>query len=261
MSDAVARVAAALGAGRAGLFSDIDGTISPIAATPGQAVVDPGCRDALRALATHLALVAVVSGRAVADARRMVNLSGIVYVGNHGFEVWRDGSLWYPAELHGYPKLLDGLRDRLTPLLQRKGILFEHKGPTASIHYRNAADPEGTRLALLDAIGRDPVAGRVRVTEGRMVVEIRPLVERNKGIAVADLIRAHGLSGAVYLGDDRTDLDAFRSLHALQKQGTLASAVAVGVRGAETPADVLTTADVIVDGMEGVRGLLSRIFD
>src|SRR5579884_2221534 len=88
-----------LGDGRYGLFTDIDGTISQIAPTPSAAVVDPACREALRRLAMRWALVAVVSGRTARDAQRMVALRGLIYVGNHGLEIWRHGLVTTPPEV------------------------------------------------------------------------------------------------------------------------------------------------------------------
>lgn len=69
-----------------GLITDIDGTISPIAPSPLEARVSPACRRHLAALAKKLELVAVISGRPAVEARDMVGVEGIVYVGNHGLE-------------------------------------------------------------------------------------------------------------------------------------------------------------------------------
>ena len=76
-----------LRSGRAGLLTDVDGTISPIVANPQDAFVLPRSCLALTALRDVLTLVAVVSGRRVLDTRRMVGIDGLTYVGNHGFEV------------------------------------------------------------------------------------------------------------------------------------------------------------------------------
>ncbi|HEV7664378.1 MAG TPA: trehalose-phosphatase, partial [Chloroflexota bacterium] len=84
----VLQVVGLLAAGRAGLVTDVDGTISPIVARPEDAAVLPAARDALAGLSHLLSMVAVVSGRRASDARAMVGVDGLVYVGNHGLERW-----------------------------------------------------------------------------------------------------------------------------------------------------------------------------
>jgi trehalose 6-phosphate phosphatase len=244
---------------RVGLFTDLDGTLSPITPTPGEAAVDARCRVALGALVGRLTLVAVVSGRAAEDARRLVDLAGVVYVGNHGLEIWRDGALRISPEVTTYPALLDGLLGRLRHRLADGALLYEPKGPTASVHYRAHPDPARARRSILDAIAADELAGRVRVTEGRRVVEIRPPVVRDKGVAVAELARTEHLTAVIYLGDDRTDMDAFLALGALCRHGELTTAVRVAVASPETPTELIAAADVTVEGIPGVAAFLESV--
>ena len=79
----VERLARMLGQPHSGLITDVDGTLSPIVAVPEAARVDPRARAALDGLKPYLDLVAVVSGRSVADARRLVDIDGLIYIGNH----------------------------------------------------------------------------------------------------------------------------------------------------------------------------------
>ena len=73
------------------------------------------------------------------------------------------------------------------------------------------------------------------------------------------LLGGRGLAAALYVGDDRTDIDAFDGLHALVDEGELGAAVCVGVRSDETPPELEQAADVLVDGPDGVREMLTAL--
>ncbi len=261
LNRAISQSLIALSCRPAGLFCDIDGTISAIAPTPGQAVVDFRCREALEALSQSLGLVAVVSGRSAGESRSMVGLPQIVYVGNHGLETWENGRMTATEDLSSFRGVLRSFLDRLRKSLDVQEVLIEAKGFTASVHYRRASDPEETRRKILDAIAAIQYDERFLITEGRMIVEIRPPTKVNKGTAVADLVRRHGLEGAVYLGDDLTDLDAFEALSRLEQQGRLRAKASIAVKAVESPREVLDAADATVDGVEGVAKLLDKLLE
>ena len=94
---------------------------------------------------------------------------------------------------------------------------------------------------------------------GRKVLEIRPPVVMNKGRGTHRLLAGHDLAAALYVGDDKTDIDAFDGLHALVADGELGVAVCVGVRSEETPAELEQGSDVLVDGPAGVREMLTAL--
>jgi trehalose 6-phosphate phosphatase len=94
---------------------------------------------------------------------------------------------------------------------------------------------------------------------GRKVLEIRPEVQVDKGQGVRRLLRGAQLYAALYVGDDLTDLDAFRGLRALRDEGRLATAVCVGVRSDETPPAIEQESDLLVDGPAGVRAVLEAL--
>ena len=64
------------------------------------------------------------------------------------------------------------------------------------------------------------------------------------------------MRSALYAGDDRTDLDAFRALDQLRQDGALQHALRVGVASDEAPSEITDEADLVVDGPTGVRELL-----
>jgi trehalose 6-phosphate phosphatase len=203
----------------AGLITDIDGTISPIAPTPEEAQVSSACRDALETLCSRMALVAAVSGRDALKARGMVGLEGMVYVGNHGLERWQDGGILIHEEARQYVPVVREVVEALGRGLDAPGLIVEDKGVTASVHYRLSSNPEETRAAILAFLDSAPAARGLLITEGKLVVEVRPPVAVNKGTSLERLVAETGLNGVIYIGDDVTDVDAFRAVHSLSSRG------------------------------------------
>jgi trehalose 6-phosphate phosphatase len=238
-----------------GLVTDLDGTISPMFKTPTEATVSPACRRHLEAIATRAALVAVLTGRTVEEARRIVGLEGIVYVGLHGFSLPMP-PIWSEAAVATYTVLAHSILDHLRQSIALPGIVFEDKGPLVALHYRQAADPAAARQAILEGIAAAPMAARFARHEGKMFVELRPPVPSvNKGAAVRHLATERALRSVLYLGDDVTDIDAFRALH----EATAFRGVSVVVAGEETPPEVLGAADYRVEGVAGTEWLLGEV--
>ncbi|MCC6177673.1 MAG: trehalose-phosphatase [Chloroflexi bacterium] len=238
----------------AGLLADIDGTLSAMVALPETAVVTPGVRRALRTLSRRLDLVVAVTGRQVVDARRLVGVNEIGYVGNHGIERWVDGAVTlHPLATPWIPDIAAGLK-AARAAVDGSGMRFEDKGVSASVHYRLADDPLDAERRLLAALRPFVAAGRLRLTEGKMVVNLLPPVAIDKGRAVEDLAAEHGLRGVVFLGDDVTDLDALRALRRLRGRGI--ATLGIGVLSAEGPVELREVADVCLAGVDEVERLL-----
>lgn len=262
--EVVARCLAALRREPSGLITDIDGTISPIAPTPAEATVAEAAKTALDRLSRRLALVAVVSGRSAAVGAAMVGLPGLVYLGNHGMERWQRGETWaHPAAVAAETALIAALAEvsaAVATATIAEAVIVENKRLTGTVHYRLAPDPaEALRLLrpiVVDAAARHGLV----VTEGRLILELRPNVVVNKGTAIADLIRERGLRGVVFAGDDVTDVDAFVALRLVRERGE-AETVRVGVIGTETPAAVLQETDAQVPGVDGCAALLAALAD
>ncbi len=206
------------------LLLDYDGTLAPIVRVPGEAAIPRSTKDLLRRLSrTPDCRIAVVSGRALKDLSARVGIKGIVYVGNHGFEI-RGPKIRFksPVSLR-YRKTLDEikakLKKRLGPI---KGTLIEDKGFSLSVHYR-LADKKGkaaVKNEFYDTLFPYLFKKDVRTTSGKMILEVRPPVSWNKGKVVlwllgqrSDIIQdKRGKVLPLYIGDDTTDEDAFESL-------------------------------------------------
>jgi trehalose 6-phosphate phosphatase len=259
----VDRLIELLGTPRAGLVTDVDGTISPIVARPGDAMVLPEARRALEGLKQHLTSVAVVTGRSVDDARRMLDIDGLTYIGNHGLEIFLHGRAEIVPEARPWvPRLatvLAEVHDVLAPDL-RDGVIFENKGATASLHYRLAPDPDAARPVLLEILARCTATSGIRVEEGRRVINLMPPLMVSKGSAVTWMVKEHALDRIAYFGDDITDAHAFRALHVLRQSGTVKT-MSIAVAGPETAPSVLELCDASVPSVTAVADLLCSLLE
>jgi trehalose 6-phosphate phosphatase len=257
IDSAVAAAVAVLRKRPSALISDIDGTLSPIVATPEQAVVLPECRSALKTLTDRLDLVAVISGRTVAEARRMVGLNDLLYIGNHGLERWdrADGYRNEAAAFQDDMRLLRGWLEEALAVLP--DVRIEDKGAVLSLHYRGAAQPEAARRKVLEVLGRLLSPGRFIVAEGKMVIEVRPPLNLDKGTIVERLVEERDLHGVVFLGDDLTDVDGMRALKRLRTED-LAS-LAIGVAGEEAPPGLVDESDILLPDPQAVATFLARL--
>ncbi|HEX2282000.1 MAG TPA: trehalose-phosphatase [Thermomicrobiales bacterium] len=241
------------------VVTDIDGTVSPIAATPAEAMVDPGAKAALALLAERLTAVAVVSGRAPQDGEAMVGLPELIYVGNHGLERIARGTSWtHPVAAAAQPAIATALAEIESAAREAADVpwlLVENKGVTGTIHYRLAPD-QMAAAALLEPVARAAAERHgLRLTLGRMIFEVRPALAVNKGTAIRDLAQDLGLRGIVFFGDDVTDVDAFRALRELREAGEAAT-LRVGVLGPDTSPAVLAEIDTHVDGVPACAATL-----
>jgi len=222
---------------RAAVLLDVDGTLAPIVARPEDAYVPEETRGELARLAGRYALVACVSGRPRSEVERMVGVAGVAVVGEHGLELAPEAAAW---------------ADRVAEFARGVDWPAERKPLSVSFHFRRADDQEAARAYLTRVADAAEAEGLVP-RWGRMVLEVRPPVAADKGTAVRTLVTRAGVRRALYAGDDRTDLDAFHGLEGLE----LGVRVAVG--SAEAPPELLAAADLVIDGTDGVLGLLRRL--
>lgn len=258
IEDVARRAAAILSTRPSGLCSDFDGTLSRIVPSADQAQIEPPIREVLALLARQLDVVAIITGRSIEDVRRRVGLDDLVYIGNHGLERWESGIYQVDSKALAYVSRFQAIAGELANRFSSPAVEVELKALSLSVHYRRAADPQEIECQLLAAL--EPLARQhgLRLTRGRMVIELRPPIDRDKGTALADLIERRGLKAVVFLGDDRTDLDAMRRLATLRARG-LAQGLSIGVRSEEAPLELAEIADALVDGVDGVAAFLQRL--
>lgn len=197
------------------VFLDYDGTLVGLRNRPDLARLSRRRRALLEALG-RTAIVAVVTGRSLAEARRLVGLPSIAYIGNHGLEIAYGNRTWVHPEAgerrRDLAAVLRRIRARTAGLA---GVIVEDKGLTAGIHYRLLGRANAGRLTQVvhEEIERRGTA--LKETLGKKVVEIRPNVDWDKGRGVLEFLPWLGPCpdrAMIYIGDDRTDEDAFRAL-------------------------------------------------
>ncbi len=240
---------------------DIDGTLAPIVRHADDAHVPEATRAVLIEVSRRYRVVGCVSGRRAATARSIVAIGTIAYLGNHGGELLRPGSTRaeIDPELAAWTTRVRNFADgALTPEHHRIRVRAEDKEAIAAFHWRGAPDEDVAEAAVREIARRAQDEG-FAVHWGRKVLEVRPPVEFDKGLGIKGLLRSENVAAAIYVGDDTTDLDAFRALHALQGAGDLRSALCVAVNSDETPPELAAEADLSVDGPAGVRGLLEAL--
>jgi len=246
---------------RSAVLLDVDGVLAPIVAQPDDAHMPETTRRPLIEVARRYGTVACVSGRRASDARRIVSLGSIAYLGNHGSEVLRPGAVApeLDRELQAWTRRVQTfMRHAYGEDLKRLRVRLEDKEAIAALHWRGVPDEEQALAAVRGVADAAEKAG-FTVHWGKKVLEIRPPVRIDKGAGIVGLLRDTDLVAALYVGDDMTDIDAFRGLQELVDMGRLGTALRVGVRSDEGPPALEAEADVMVDGTNGVRELLRAL--
>ncbi len=202
------------------LLTDYDGTLTPIVERPELASLPENTRRLLQALARQQRFtLGVISGRALADLKAKVGISGIIYAGNHGLEIEGPGINFVnpvAEELRPIIRIMHHVLSRA--LATVRGVFVEDKGLSLSIHYRLAEEQRARDVERIvkQVVGGAEAAGQARITSGKKVYEVRPAVTWDKGKAIKLLMKKYGKGGRksrllpMYFGDDRTDEDGFK---------------------------------------------------
>jgi trehalose 6-phosphate phosphatase len=238
----------------AAILLDIDGTLAPIVRHASDAHVPEITRLRLIELAKRYGLVACVSGRSAAVARQMVSIGSIAYIGNHGSELLLPAAsevIVDPLVAEWADRVRDFAARADTPALQQLRVRSEDKGAIVAFHWRGAPD-EGAALVAVAALELAALDAGLDTRRGRKVLEIRPPVPISKGRGIRWLLADDPPAVALCVGDDLTDVDAFAGLRSVVGE----HAVCIGVRSDETPAELESAADAMVDGPREVRELL-----
>jgi trehalose 6-phosphate phosphatase len=237
---------------RAGVFTDFDGTLSPIVVDAADARPLPGVPDALGDLSARYGRVGVISGRPAAFLLQHLGGRGLAMSGLYGLErVRADGTIEVPEDVEPWRAAVADAADRAEAAGWPKQVV-ERKGLSVTLHYRAQPDREADARTWAEA---EAARSGLELLPARMSYELRPPVEADKGTALADL--ASGLDAACFIGDDLGDLPAFDTLDRLAERGL--SVARIAVRSEEAPPELLARADLVVDGPPGALALLRAL--
>ncbi|MDQ3963482.1 MAG: trehalose-phosphatase [Actinomycetota bacterium] len=248
---------------RTGLFLDFDGTLSEIVHIPSAARPVAGVPELLARLARVFKVVAIVSGRAAGQLAEWLGPETEIW-GVHGAESAVGGTVtpseWAKPFLELMRRVLQEAEDGLAAL-GAEGALLEDKGVIINLHFRAATDPVAAEAALERLAHHLADRHGLSVAKGRMSYELRPPVDFSKAAVVLDRARAEGLHAVAFVGDDRVDLPGFDALDQLAEEG-VATTCRVAVRSREAPEELLSRADIVLEGPTGavawLDGLLER---
>jgi len=247
--------------GQSAILLDIDGTLAPIVEHAADARVPESTRQLLTEVAKRYAVVACVSGRRASEARAMVSIGSISYLGSHGAELLRAGwteAVLDPSVEEWVRRIHEVGREADTSDLRRRRVRIEDKGVIVAFHWRGAPDEDAARTAV-DALAVRAEAAGLHTHWGRKVLEIRPPITFDKGAGITKFLDGLDVDTVLYIGDDVTDVDAFRGLSQMLAEGRISRALRVGVGSDETPPEVVAQSDFVIDGTAGVGELLAEL--
>ena len=258
MSDRAEAVEAlAADPGRSGLVLDFDGVLAPIVADPTTSALPDRVAASLRRLAGRLGLVAIISGRPVAFLAERVGLPGVPLLGSYGMEQSRDGVRQIDPEAEQWLGQVQAAgRTLRAQLAGSAGVRVEEKSVSVAVHWRQAPD----HAAAADQVRR--ITARLaddlglRLEPGKLVEELRPPIDIDKGSAISALLAAHpDLSVLAYAGDDLGDIPALR---AARDAGGYALVID---HGPETDPRLLALADEVFPGTGAFADWLGTLAD
>lgn len=239
------------------VFLDYDGTLTPIVDRPEDAIISEGMRQAVSELAERCP-VCVVSGRDRQVVQELMGLDNLIVAGSHGFDIWSpdEGTIEHDAG-SGYEELLEEVKARLKDEVEHiQGASIEPKKASVAVHYRLASEEDRREIKrsvdeILSAYPDD-----LKMTPGKMVYELQPKLDWDKGKAVLYLLETLELDRDVvplYLGDDHTDEHAFEALEGRGLGIFVGSADDPEVGGRNT------AADYVLNTVEEVKTFLDRL--
>ncbi|MCH7802331.1 MAG: trehalose-phosphatase [Chloroflexi bacterium] len=241
---------------RFGLAVDFDGTLSELASTPGAAKMNPSSAIALAGLRSKLPLVAVISGRSALDVQQKVGLDGVHYVGNHGAEYLLGDNFTIAPGVEAHRATISTVYEQLRESVKLPGIVWEDKGLSAAVHYRQVPETEDARSILQAAVDSIPQSRELDIFWGKQVLEIRTLSGVNKGYAVQKLAADYELNSFIFIGDDATDVDAMIELRRLSSDTELVG-LGIAVLHADAPESILTAATYSIESVGKVGEFLN----
>jgi trehalose 6-phosphate phosphatase len=233
-------------------FFDFDGVLSPVTVDPDASQPAPAVPGVLEQLAAAVRRVAIVSARPVSFLRsRFESLERVDLYGLYGLEVWHEGAVvTEPAALPWVPAMED-LAERARAELP-SAILVEFKRLSVALHYRTAPQ----LAAQVEQWGHEQAERLgLKIQAGRMVVELKPPVDQDKGMVITEGVR--DAACAWYFGDDMSDIKAFDALRAREAVDPAFFGMAVAVANPETGTEVSNAADLTLDSPEAVAEFLT----
>ena len=244
------------------IVTDIDGTISTITPLPQQAVITKSMKEILNKIQQKFKLLAIITGRSLENAIEMINISNILYIGNHGMEYQRNNKIITDKKTLKYIPQITNLHKTLEQESSIKihGIILENKNTSISIHYRSTKDPQKAHKTIIDTLKDNKTMNGLQIKEGKKIIEVRPPTGNNKGKIINKIVKNYGANQMIYLGDDVTDVDAFKEISKLSKSKKF-EGTSILVQSDETPEFVKNNAEYYVNSVEDVQNFFQWLLN
>jgi trehalose 6-phosphate phosphatase len=242
---------------RSALVLDFDGVLSPIVEDPTTSALPENVAVALTRLAGSLGLAAVISGRPVAFLEDRIRVPGMPLLGSYGIEQSTDGiRRLAPAARKWLSQVREASRELRDLLADSPGIRVEEKPVSVAVHWRQAPDHAAAANQVRQATARIAAATGLRLEPGKLVEELRPPIDVDKGSAVNALLATRrNLTTVAYAGDDLGDIPALR---AVKESGGYALVID---HGPETDPSLRALADEACNGTEAFAAWLEKLAD
>uniref|UniRef100_A0A7N2LPQ3 Trehalose 6-phosphate phosphatase n=2 Tax=Quercus lobata TaxID=97700 RepID=A0A7N2LPQ3_QUELO len=221
------------------VFLDYDGTLSPIVNNPDQAFMSTEMRSAVREIGEHFP-TAIISGRSRDKVFQFVRLNNIYYAGSHGMDISTPSvSLNYGNHEHqtrtidekgndmvnfcpvrDFLPRIQTIKDKLEKIAKDiKGASVEDNKFCLSVHFRCVNEENVGKLKEMVESTME-FYNDFRISEGKKVMEIRPIINWDKGRALQYVLDTLGFEDSsnvlpIYIGDDKTDEDAFKMIKSI----------------------------------------------
>lgn len=252
MHAAIPRFAAAR---RGGLFLDFDGTIADIQDDPETVAANPGVLAEIGRAAGLVERVAIISGRNVEFLRkRFSGIGRVELFGMYGLErADQSGEVVLHPDVRPWLPVVRSLRERAGRELPGD-VYVEDKQLAVALHYRRAPHNQ----AIIESWSAERAAETgIAVQGGRMVVELKPPVDRNKGHVVVESTRH--LDAAWYFGDDVGDVEAFAAMAERRRADPGFAGLNIAVVNDTRVGELAEHADIVLSSPAAVATALSEL--
>jgi trehalose 6-phosphate phosphatase len=234
------------------IATDLDGTLAPIVEQASDARVPPVTLAVLDRL-SGAAKVAVITGRDLNTARRMVPVEGVIVVGSHGLEASFENTLLPGVDRVALSAALETVEQSVISAVPTSFLHIERKAISTAFHFRGAPELEAPLRKVLDHLPEG-----LRLREGRMVLEVLPNARGGKDLALTALAHQFRCKSLFVMGDDATDVGMFKA--ALKLGGEGVHVLLGGVSGGtETPPEIVELADVVFRSTEEALEALETV--
>jgi len=241
------------------LCLDFDGTLSPVVDDPQAARPLHGVVAQLEPLVNRLAAVAIISGRPAPYLAEHVGVAGVRYLGLYGLQEMHEGRVRVDPRLEAARPAVAAAEAalRASPAVRDSGAWLEDKVYSVAVHTRRIPDRD-LWTDPIDRTAREIADHKgLELIPGKMVWELRPAVRGDKGDGVRRVVAESGARTVVMVGDDLGDLPAFAAVGELATEGH--EGMRVAVRSEEAPAELLSSADLVLEGPAGVLDFLRKL--